>query len=176
MIYRIRGLGLINDPNDFGQLLVCVTPLLFFFWRAKKLVFNIVLRRLAGVRAADRRLPYALARGTAGPDGHGGRGGAAAHRHAFPRWYWQSRSSLEPWRCTSPAGEISRPNRARTARRCGVKGWKSSRPIPCSEWASETWGTTPRTHQTAHNSVVVCAAELGLFGLYFWSLCSCCQP
>ena len=23
---------------------------------------------------------------------------------------------------------------------------------------------------TAHNSIVVCAAELGLFGLYFWSL------
>jgi O-antigen ligase/polysaccharide polymerase Wzy-like membrane protein len=25
-------------------------------------------------------------------------------------------------------------------------------------------------HHTAHNSLVVCAAELGLFGLYFWSL------
>jgi hypothetical protein len=25
-------------------------------------------------------------------------------------------------------------------------------------------------HHTAHNSAVVCAAELGLFGLYFWSL------
>ena len=25
-------------------------------------------------------------------------------------------------------------------------------------------------HKTAHNSLVVCAAELGLFGLYFWSL------
>jgi hypothetical protein len=24
--------------------------------------------------------------------------------------------------------------------------------------------------KTAHNSIVVCAAELGLFGLYFWSL------
>jgi hypothetical protein len=26
------------------------------------------------------------------------------------------------------------------------------------------------THHTAHNSVVVCAAELGIFGLYFWCL------
>ena len=25
-------------------------------------------------------------------------------------------------------------------------------------------------HLTAHNSVIVCAAELGLFGLYFWSM------
>src|ERR1039458_627700 len=24
--------------------------------------------------------------------------------------------------------------------------------------------------QTAHNSIVVCAAELGLFGLYFWAM------
>ena len=41
LFYRLRGLGLINDPNDFGQLLVCVTPLLFFFWRPKKLLLNI---------------------------------------------------------------------------------------------------------------------------------------
>ena len=41
LFYRLRGLGLINDPNDFGQLLVCVIPLLFFFWRPKKLFLNI---------------------------------------------------------------------------------------------------------------------------------------
>ena len=41
LFYRIRGLGLINDPNDFGQLLVCVTPLMFIFWRAKKMILNI---------------------------------------------------------------------------------------------------------------------------------------
>jgi hypothetical protein len=34
-LYRLRGLGLISDPNDFGQLAVCVLPLMFFFWRPK---------------------------------------------------------------------------------------------------------------------------------------------
>ena len=34
--YRLRGLGEINDPNDFAQLMVCVMPLMFIFWRPKK--------------------------------------------------------------------------------------------------------------------------------------------
>ena len=41
--YRLRGLGLINDPNDFGQLLVCVIPLVFIFWRAKKMLRNFCI-------------------------------------------------------------------------------------------------------------------------------------
>lgn len=41
-LYRLRGLGLINDPNDFGQLVVCVIPLLFIFWRPKQTLRNIV--------------------------------------------------------------------------------------------------------------------------------------
>ena len=39
--YRIRGQGEINDPNDFGQLLVCVLPLPFIFWQTKKTSRNI---------------------------------------------------------------------------------------------------------------------------------------
>jgi hypothetical protein len=40
--YRIRGLGEIHDPNDFGQLLVCEIPLLFILWRPKKRIRNFV--------------------------------------------------------------------------------------------------------------------------------------
>ena len=32
---------MINDPNDFGQLIVCVIPLMFIFWRPKKMLLNI---------------------------------------------------------------------------------------------------------------------------------------
>ena len=39
---RLRGQGEINDPNDFGQLIVCVIPLIFIFWRAKKKFRNLV--------------------------------------------------------------------------------------------------------------------------------------
>ena len=34
MQYRLRGQGFLNDPNDFGQLIVCVIPLVFRFWLA----------------------------------------------------------------------------------------------------------------------------------------------
>ena len=39
--YRIRGLGMINDPNDFAQLLVCIIPLMFIFWRPKQSLGNL---------------------------------------------------------------------------------------------------------------------------------------
>ena len=42
-IYRVQGLGEINDPNDFGQLIVCTVPLMFIFWRPKKLALNLLL-------------------------------------------------------------------------------------------------------------------------------------
>lgn len=40
-IFRLRGLGVINDPNDFGQLLVCVIPLVFIIWKPKKIFRNL---------------------------------------------------------------------------------------------------------------------------------------
>ena len=39
--YRIRGLDFISDPNDFAQLIVCVIPLMFLFWKPKKTLRNI---------------------------------------------------------------------------------------------------------------------------------------
>src|ERR1700760_2189715 len=42
-IYRLRGQGQINDPNDFAQLIVCTLPLMFFFWKKKRSVRNFFL-------------------------------------------------------------------------------------------------------------------------------------
>src|SRR5579862_1870552 len=41
-LYRIRGLGVINDPNDFAQLLVTLVPLMFLFWQPKRFSRNLV--------------------------------------------------------------------------------------------------------------------------------------
>jgi len=40
-IYRLKGLGEIDDPNDFAQLIVCVVPLTFIFWRQRRTLENI---------------------------------------------------------------------------------------------------------------------------------------
>jgi len=43
---RIRGLGVIQDPNDFGQLLICTIPLLWLRWKPGSYVFNFLLTLL----------------------------------------------------------------------------------------------------------------------------------
>lgn len=40
---RIRGLGFINDPNDLSQFLVALVPMMFFLWRKGKKFRNLFL-------------------------------------------------------------------------------------------------------------------------------------
>lgn len=42
LFYRIRGLGEINDPNDFGQFLLSVIPVMFIFWVKGRAILNLV--------------------------------------------------------------------------------------------------------------------------------------
>jgi len=39
-VLSAQGPGLINDPNDLGQLTVCVIPLMFIFWQRKRRLRN----------------------------------------------------------------------------------------------------------------------------------------
>lgn len=165
--YRIRGLGEINDPNDFGQVLVCEVPLLFIFWRPKKrirnfafvivpaclLLFGIYLTHSRGALvalvvvilvAARRRigtLPAAvIAAGLfAGATALHFTGGRAISVNA-------GADRTELW------GEGLQMLKANPIFGVGIGHF--------GDYAVNT----------AHNSVVACAAELGLFGFYFWSL------
>jgi O-antigen ligase len=167
MQYRMRGQGFLNDPNDFGQLIVCVIPLLFIFWRAKKMLRNIVFVILplcillfgaylthsrgalvglvaVAVVAARRRIGTLPALVVAG-----GLFAAAMALH-----FTGGRE------ISVDAGEN------RTAL------WGDGLQLLKSHpFFGVGAGSMPDyAGQTAHNSVVVCAAELGLFGLYFWAL------
>ena len=42
-LLRIRGLGIFNDPNDFGQLIVGLIPCMFFFWHKGQAARNFLL-------------------------------------------------------------------------------------------------------------------------------------
>jgi O-antigen ligase len=165
--YRLRGKGEIDDPNDFAQLIVCVLPLLFIFWRKKKFVRNFVfvlvpvgillwgafethsrgsiLAILAVVIVAARRrigtVPsLILAVGLFF--------GATALHFTGGR------------EISASAGED------RTALWGDGLQLLKSHPL-----FGVGFGFMPEyAGQTAHNSIVVCGAELGLFGLYFWSL------
>jgi hypothetical protein len=165
--YRIRGQDFINDPNDFAQLIVCVIPLMFIFWRPKKmfkntafvllpvcaLLFGAFLTHSRGsvlailamtVVAARRRigtLPSVLLAvglfAAASVLNYTGGRGISVGSGSGRMDLWSAGLQLL----------ISHP----------LFGVGFNR-MP--DFAG----------QTAHNTVVVCAAELGLIGLYFWSL------
>ena len=169
-LYRLRGPGEINDPNDFGQLLVCMIPLTFIYWRSKKMLANIacvvvpvcgllfgvflthsrgaLVALLAVAVVATRRrigtLPALLLAG--------GLFAAASALHF------------------TGGREISADAGADRTGLWGV-GLQMLKSHPVfgvgfGNFADQCGGCG----HTAHNSIVVCAGELGLFGLYFWSL------
>jgi O-antigen ligase len=167
--YRLRGLGLINDPNDFGQLVVCVIPLVFIFWRAKKmlqniafvllpvcaLVYGVFLTRSRGallaliamaVMAGRRRIGTVPALLVAG-----GLFAAAMALHF------------------TGGREISAESGSDRTILWG-EGLQLLKSHPLFGVGFGYMPDYTEEHLTAHNSLVVCAAELGLFGLYFWSL------
>jgi hypothetical protein len=166
-IYRLRGLGEINDPNDFAQLIVCVIPLVFIFWRKKKMLRNIVFVILP---------VCALLFGT---------------------FLTHSRGALV---ALMAVAVVSVRRRIGTLPALFVAGavfiaasalhFTGGREISANAGSDRTalWGDglellkshpffgvgfgrmADNAGQTAHNSIVVCAAELGLFGLYFWTM------
>lgn len=165
--YRLRGLGEVHDPNDFGQLLVCEIPLLFVFWRPKKMIRNFafvivpacalfygiylthsrgaLLALVAVVLVAARRrigtIPAAvIAAGLfAGAMAVHFTGGRAISAEA-------GSDRTELW---SESLQIVKSHPIFGIGLNQLPGYIG---------------------HTAHNSIVVCAAELGLFGLFFWSL------
>jgi len=168
-ILRIRGLGVINDPNDFGQLLVGVIPLLFIFWKPKKfirnlafvlvpvcfLLFGLYLTRSRGALVAliavvlvgmRRRVGNVTAVVVAGALLAGAMALQFTGGRAISTEAGSDRTEL--W------GE-------------GLQLLKTH-PL-FGVGMGQMSDVTDNLH-TAHNSIVVCAAELGLFGLFFWTL------
>ncbi len=166
-LYRIRGLGEINDPNDFAQLIVCVIPLVFIFWRPKKTPLNLVcvvlpvftllvalfLTRSRGALLALLAIAVMATRRRIGTI-PGLLVGGALFAAATALQFTGGRE------ISASAGED------RTALWGIALQLFKSHPLfgigldRMSDFAGAT----------AHNSVAVCVAELGLVGLFFWCL------
>ena len=166
-IFRIQGLGEINDPNDLAQALVSLTPLLFLFWQKGSTLRNFFVVLLpAGLLTFGLFLTHS-------------RGGIVG---ILAVGILAGRRKL---------GTIPSLIGAAIAFAASMAiGWTGGREISVEAGSDrlEAWSTglqLIRSHPifgvgferfgeyfyiTAHNSVVVCAAELGLFGLFFWVL------
>ena len=166
-IFRLRGLGDINDPNDFAQVIVCLIPLMFIFWRAKKMVWNFFCTVL----------PVSAL--------------------LFGAYLTHSRGAIVALMAVVVVAARRRLGTLFSLLLAGglflagsVLNFTGGRDISAAAGQSRTslWGAglqllkmhplfgvgfgfmADEAGQTAHNSILVCAAELGMFGLFFWSL------
>ena len=165
--YRLRGMGQINDPNDFAQLIVCVLPLMFFFWQKRKSVQNFVFVLVpVGILLWGAFLTHS-------------RGSILALMAVLI-------VALRKKIGTVPSILLAAILFAGSS----AVGYTGGRDISTSagEDRTELWGDglqLLKSHplfgigfgnmadaigKTAHNTIVVCAAELGLTGLFFWSM------
>jgi hypothetical protein len=168
--YRLRGLGLINDPNDFGQLLACAIPLAFLFWRPKRrlrnfvfvllpvcvLLFGAYLTHSRGTLVALMAVAVVAARRRIG---------------TLPALLIAGVLFVSAMALHFTGGrEISAQSGSdRTALWSSGLQMLKTHPlfgVGLGSFADNCDGCG----HTAHNSVMVCAAELGMFGLYFWCL------
>lgn len=165
--YRIKGLDFISDPNDFAQVIVCVIPLVFIFWHSKKSIRNFfcVILPVCGllygaylthsrgsvialmaitVVALRRRIGTVLSLLMAG----------GLFVAATALQYTGGRD------ISADAGSGR------------MDAWAFGLQLLISHpFIGVGYGRfTEYYFITAHNSIVVCGAELGFIGLYFWSL------
>jgi hypothetical protein len=167
---RLRGPGDISDPNDFAQLIVCLIPLIFIFWRPKRIMQNVVL-----VLLPVCALLY---------------GAFLTHsRGSLVALMAVAVVALRRRLGTIPALVLA----AGLFIGASALNFTGGREISANAGSDRTslWGVglqMVKSHPvfgvgfgdfsdysgdaglTAHNSIVVCAAELGLFGLFFWTL------
>lgn len=161
-IIRIRGVGFLNDPNDFAQILLVALPLIFIAWRRGRVVANSVIVLVPAalllwaiylthsrgglialavlVLMAFRKRPSTaiasvLILGIMALDFTGGRGISAA----------EGAGRLEAWAA-------------------GLEMFKGAPLFGIGFGSFSDFNDAV----TAHNSFVLCLAELGLVGSIMW--------
>lgn len=166
-LWRVHGLGILNDPNDFGQALVMCLPLLALAWRPRRWARNALV---VGLPMA--LMLYAIylthSRGAL-------LGVALLALLGLRGWLGNTRTAL-----VGLAGLVM-------AMGLGLAGGRDfSTQEQSAGQRIEAWydglqmfrenplfgvgyGAFTDYHElTAHNSFVLCFAELGLFGLLPW--------
>jgi putative inorganic carbon (hco3(-)) transporter len=165
-LMRVRSLGFLNDPNDFAQTMVMVLPLLLLFYAP-----GLALRNLLIVAAPSALLGYAIylthSRGAL-------LGLGALALLVAQRVMGLSRALLLFAVVVVGAGTVSFGGREFSTKEESaaerVEAWQEgltmlrSKPV-----LGVGYGNFMDHHvRTAHNSFVLCFAELGLVGYFAW--------
>jgi O-antigen ligase len=166
---RLKGLGEINDPNDFGQLTVCVIPLVFIFWRPKKLLKNIALVILP---ACGLLLGVFLAHSRGALVGLIAVAIVAARRRigTLPALVVAGVLFAAAMALNFTGGRNISANAGEDRTALWGESLQAFKSHPLFGVGVGAVKDYTDTQHTSHNSVAVCAAENGLVGLFFWSL------
>ena len=168
---RIRGVGFVNDPNDLAQAMVSLVPAIFL-WKGPRLLSNIFL---VGLPLAVMLVGLYLTHS---------RGAIVALAAVV---LISARRKLG----TLPAGILAGVLFAASL----AVGWSGGREVSMESGADrlDLWaaglqlikahplfgvgigGFADANGITAHNSVVICAAETGIVGLFFWTMFLFCS-
>lgn len=167
-LWRVRSAGFLNDPNDFGQVLVLVLPFLWAFWEKRHL-----LRNLFFVAIPTAVILYAIYLTYS----RGALVGLAA------LFIFVARRRLGTIKVAVLAGLLIF---AASVANIGFGGREFSTKEESAGERIEAWysglqmlkakpvfgvgySNFLQVHPlTAHNSIVLCFAELGLVGYFFW--------
>lgn len=167
--YRLRGLGDINDPNDFGQVIVCLVPLMFIFWKTKKtlwntfcvilpvgiLLFGLFLTHSRGALLALMAVCVVAARRKIG---------------TIPAVIVAGVLFAGAYALHFTGGREISANAGSDRTGFWGLGLEMLKSHPLFGVGFGNFRDSCGCGHTAHNSIVVCAAELGLFGLFFWAM------
>ena len=166
ILWRIRSLGFLNDPNDFGQAMVMMLPLVGIFYRPGRYFRNVVLSGLAtssllyGIdlthsRGAVVGLIVMLA--------------AALHKKIGTL-----RMGILVLVAAATMGSLQIGGRSMSSHEASASGrvdawWAGIQMLKHQPLLGVGYGNFTNHHElTAHNSFVLCFSELGFIGYFIW--------
>jgi O-antigen ligase len=166
VLYRFRGLGVISDPNDLAQFFVMLLPLLWLRWKPGQGMSNFLFTIVpAGILASGIYFTHS-------------RGGSLAFIAVL---LFGFKDKLGVVKSSVLAGILlmgmlavniggGRGINEDDGDRVGL--WSQSLTVfkshPLFGIGIGNLSDYTETAQTAHNSYVLCLAETGVFGYFFW--------
>jgi O-antigen ligase len=162
---RIQGLGMLHDPNNFGQFLLLILPMLYVSRRETGmgigyiLVIPVTLLLVLGVYFTGSR---------------GAEVGAALLIAQYLIWRFKTVGAVFSVVVGSSLFAAINTFRTRTISMAGgmdrlaiwSDGMQSFKSSPV--WGIGIRGYMDKNVMTAHNSYLLCAAELGMVGYFLW--------
>jgi hypothetical protein len=168
-LWRVRSVGFLNDPNDLAQVLVMVLPMLWRLYEKRHAVRNLIL---VGMPSAVIAYAIYLTRSRGAVVGLG-----AIFIFATRRRLGTARMAalgivllfVASVANVGGGGDRDFSTKEESAAE-RIEAWYSGiQMLKAKPVFGVGFGNFIEEHPlTAHNSVVLCFSELGLFGYFFW--------